>query len=147
MATSLMTMTTMTVQYNRASFDFNFFVKLQQDSILIEKMIHATNKQLTKVQNSYLSAAKLTLLVPTDDAFSKVAIEAGLPDLFQMADLPLAWHAVANHIIDDKPFNEISSIPIGKQIQVSSLGFTKLNFTKKGNYILSQLYICLPFSI
>ena len=69
--------------------------------------------------------------MPKDGAFAKVAIEAGLPDLFQM-DVQLAWQVVANHIIDYKPFNEIFSIPTEEQLQVSSLGFRKLNFTKNG---------------
>ena len=88
--------------------------------------------------------------MPKDGAFAKVTIEAGLPDLFQM-DLQLAWQVVANHIIDYKPFNEISSIPTGEQLQVSSLGFRKLNFTRNGittyrtRAIISRgLYIFYP---
>ena len=67
--------------------------------------------------------------MPKDEAFTKVAIEAGLPDLFLMVDPQLAWQIVANHIIDFKPFSGIAAQQIPRKIQVTSLGFTQLNFT------------------
>ena len=94
-------------------------------SNLIEKMIRNSK--------TFDFSAKLTLLVPKDDAFSKVAIEAGLPDLFLMADPQLAWQVVANHIIDYKPFSGITQ-QIPRKIQVTSLGFTQLNFTGGMNH-------------
>ena len=73
-------------------------------------------------------SAKLTLLVPKDDAFTKVAIEAGLPDLFQM-DVQLSRTVVANHII--KHDEEFEGIDQENHTQFSSLGSTQLNFTWK----------------
>ena len=87
-------------------------------------------------------SAKLTLLVPKDDAFTKVVIEAGLPDLFQM-DVQLSRTVVANHIIKhDEDFEGIDQNSKKNHAQFSSLGSTQLNFTWKldGGYLTAFLY-------